>query len=337
MREVPLSEAVGLTLGHDLTQVIPGQFKGVRFQRGHVVAEADLPVLRAMGKEHLFVWEQADGLVHEQDAASRAASALAGGGLEAEGPEEGKVTLRAAHDGLLQVNTEAIRALNGQGQILVVTRPDRMPVHRQERVAAVKCVPLLVEEAVVERAVSYGAVLRVRPFSQLGVALLTTGQEVFSGKITDAFRPRVESKLHPFGARIVRHALLPDDRSLIAHAIAAAAADPKVDIILVSGGMSVDPDDRTPGAIQDSGARLICHGTPVLPGSMAIVAVHGDKPILGLPACVIADPVTVFDLLLPRVLAGEVPTADQVADLGVGGLLEWMAQAEGASPWRWNG
>lgn len=336
MREVPLSEAVGLALGHDLTQVIPGQFKGVRFARGHVIEEADLPILRAMGKEHLYVWELEAGFVHEQEAASRAATGLAGDGLTAEGPEEGKVTLRAAHDGLLQVNTDAVRALNGQGQLLVVTRPDRMPVHRGDRVAAVKCVPLAVSEAVVQAALSHGQVVRVQAFSQLRVALLTTGQEVYSGRIADAFRPKVESKLQPFGARIVRHALLPDDRCVIANAISQAAADPEVDLILVSGGMSVDPDDRTPGAIQDSGAQLVSHGTPVLPGSMAIVAKHGQKPVLGLPACVIADPVTVFDLLLPRVLAGEIPTADQVADMGVGGLLEWLAQGEGASPWQWN-
>ncbi|MHB1981244.1 MAG: molybdopterin-binding protein [Sulfobacillus sp.] len=336
MREVPLSEAVGLALGHDLTQVVPGQFKGVRFGRGHIIEEADLPVLRAMGKEHLFVWELEAGFVHEQEAASRTAAGLAGDGLIAEGPEEGKVTLRAAYDGLLQVDADAVRALNGRGQLLVVTRPDRMGVHRGDRVAAVKCVPLAVPEAAVQSALSHGPVLRVQAFDRLRVALLTTGQEVYSGRVADAFRPRVESKLQPFGAHIVRHAILPDDRSMIAAAIAQAAADPEVDLILVTGGMSVDPDDRTPGAIQDSGAELVCHGTPVLPGSMAIVARHGQKPVLGLPACVIADPVTVFDLLLPRVLAGEIPTADQVAALGVGGLLEWLVLDGGASPWRWN-
>lgn len=336
MREVAVNDAVGLVLGHDLTQVIPGQFKGVRFRRGHVIEEADLETLRAMGKEHIYVFELEPGLVHEQEAAMTVAGRVAGQGLEASRPEEGKVTLVAAWDGLFCLDRPAVDAINRAGQLVIVTRPQWMPVHRGQRVAAVKCVPLAVPESAVADACRQGELLSVLPYRLSRVALLTTGQEVYSGRITDAFRPAIEAKLRPFGASVVRHALLPDDGPTITEAIRQAGADPEVELILVTGGMSVDPDDRTPGAIRASGAEIISHGTPVLPGSMAVVARLGEKAVLGLPACVIADPVTVFDLLLPRVLAGQIPSRKEISDLGVGGLLEWLVESQGASGWAWD-
>lgn len=321
MKEIPVDEAVGLVLGHDLTQVIPGEFKGVRFRRGHKVSPEDIPVLKSMGKEHLFVLEVPEGLVHEEEAAQTVSEAVVGQGVALREPREGKVNLEAAWDGLLVLDKEAITAVNRRGDMAIVTLPDRYPVRKGDKVASVKSVPLLVPEEKVEAARSHPGIIQVKPFRPLRVWLLTTGQEVYSGKVTDAFKPKIEAKLAPFGIPLLGQSILPDDRDEIAGAVRERIDSGEVDLLLVTGGMSVDPDDRTPAAVRHAGVEILSQGAPVLPGSMFLVGRSRDVAVLGLPACVIFDPVTIFDLVLPRVLAGEVPSFLDLAELGVGGLL----------------
>jgi molybdenum cofactor synthesis domain-containing protein len=319
-RQVPIEDAVGTVLAHDLTRVVPGAFKGVQFHAGHRIGQEDLELLRSMGKEHVWVLDLEPGEVHENLAATRTAAALAGPGIVPKPAEEGKVNLVAVHDGLFLVDVERVQALNERGEIAVVTKAPETRVRAQERVAAVKVIPLAVAEDEVAAREAAGPLLEVRPFRALAVRMVTTGREVWSGRVQDAFRPAVEPKLRAVGATLLSQTIVPDEVGEIRAAIARALQD--ADLVLVTGGMSVDPDDVTPKAIAEAGVDVAVRGTPVLPGSMFLLGYAGERAVMGLPACVIHDPVTIFDVMLPKVAAGLRPTWRDVARMGVGGLLE---------------
>ena len=152
--------------------------------------------------------------------------------------------------------------------------------------------------------------------------MLATGSEVFHGRIKDTFTPVLEEKLAEFNVEVVYKQVLDDKPEQIAAAIKTAIEEKGAEMVLCTGGMSVDPDDRTPLAIKNTGARIVSYGAPVLPGAMFLLSYYGEKqvPVMGLPGCVMYAKHTIFDLVLPRVLACDLVTADELADLGEGGL-----------------
>ncbi|WP_374711453.1 molybdopterin-binding protein [Symbiobacterium terraclitae] len=320
LRVVPTEEAVGLMLAHDLTRIVPGEGKGPAFRRGHVVTAADIPLLLAMGKEHLYVWEPLPGMVHEEEAARRLAAAGAGQGLTWDSPAEGKVSLRAAHRGLLRVDVARLEAINAIGEITIATRRDATLVEAGTVVAGCKVTPLVVAEEQIARAEAMGPWIQVKPLAPLPAGLIVTGSEVFKGRIPDKFGPVVEEKLERFGCPVVYKAYSDDqaDRTAakIREALAAGAR-----MVLCTGGMSVDPDDATPGAIRRAGAQVVTYGVPFLPGSMFMMAYLEGVPVMGLPGAVMYEKETVFDHVLPRVLAGEILTKQDFVRMGHGGLL----------------
>lgn len=328
LKKVPVRESTGLVLGHDLTQVVPGVFKGVAFRRGHRIRPEDLPQLLAMGKEHIYVYVPEPGEVHEDEAAVRLATALAGPGVHWNGPREGKVNLVAAGPGLLRVSRVVIDAVNARGDMVVATLHDAQPVAAGQVLAGARVIPLVVPEALVaaveEFAAAHGPGLEVKPFRPIRAGVIVTGNEVVSGRVRDGFAPRVEEKLARYGSSIGRVRYLPDGTGGIAAAIHEMATA-GMGMILVCGGMSVDADDTTPAAIRESGARVVIYGTPVFPGAMFMLAYLDEVPVLGLPACVLHDPATVFDLVLPRLLAGERITREEIIVRGVGGLCRQCA------------
>lgn len=332
LQEVRTEEAIGLALAHDITQIVPGVSKGVLFRRGHVIRPEDVPELLKCGKEHVYILQVGPGEVHEEDAAIRLSRAIAGGGCDFSEPAEGKVNLLARHDGLLVVEIGTVHRLNDIEYVVVSTRPDRAMVRQGDVVAATRVVPLVVPEATVAAAEAAAVaaagrrVVQVLPFRRMRVGIVSTGGEVYKGRVPDAFGPVLKTKLEAFGAEITGQVFTPDEMDETATAVCRFAAE-GADLILVTGGMSVDPDDRTPGAIRRAGARVVTHGTPVLPGSMFLFgylpapAGGGEIPVMGLPGAVIHERVTVFDLILPRVLAGERLERADFTRLGVGGLL----------------
>lgn len=334
LREVNVEDAVGLALAHDLTQILPGTFKGRLFRKGHRVTEEDIPRLKDIGKEHLYVIELAESDLHEDDAALRMAAALAGAHIVCGEPHEGKVVLKSDIDGLAVIPRELVDAVNAIGDVALATVVRHRVVRAGESVAATRAIPLIVPEAKVReverlaaaRPLSGGAAagndagpIAVRPLRKMRAGLLTTGSEVFSGRIADKFGPAVAAKLASFGSELAEQRFAPDDRQTIVKEIRYLLGQ-GYDMILVSGGMSVDPDDRTPGAIAAAGADIVSYGTPMLPGSMLLVGYMGEVPIFGLPGCVMHDPYTSFDVLLPRVLAGDRLTRDDIIEMGYGGL-----------------
>jgi len=329
LREVKVENAVGLVLAHDLTQILPGEFKGRLFRKGHRVTVEDIPRLKDIGKEHLYVIELADGDLHEDAAALRMAAALAGAHTVYGDPHEGKTVLKSDIDGLAVIPREVVDAVNALGDVALATVLQHRVVRAGEPIAATRAIPLIVPEAKVrdvERiAASYresgdgSSPIAVRPLRKMRAGMLTTGSEVFSGRIADKFGPAVADKLASYGSELAEQRFAPDDRQTIVKEIRYLLGQ-GYDMILVSGGMSVDPDDRTPGAIAAAGADIVSYGTPMLPGSMLLFGYLDGLPIFGLPGCVMHDPYTSFDVLLPRVLAGDRLTREDIVIMGYGGL-----------------
>ena len=322
LKVIPVEEAVGTRLAHDITEIIPGGHKGPRFRRGHLIAEEDVPRLLDVGKAHLYIMDLAPDELHEEDAAERLARAAAGAGLTLTGPSEGRFNLVAERDGMLEVDQELLFRFNELGDLILATLRSGEFVREGTVVGGTRTIPVVVKEELVARA---EALCKDRPLVLVTampakkVFLLVTGSEVITGRIQDGFEPAVRPKVEGMGSTLEPAVLAPDDPDVIAGHIKDFAAK-GAEVILVSGGMSVDPDDLTPEGIRRSGADVISHGFPVLPGSMFLMSYLGDIPVLGLSGCVLHDPVTAFDFMLPTLLAGNRVTREDILQMGHGGL-----------------
>ena len=323
MKRIPTREAVGHVLCHDMTQIIPGQYKDARFRKGHVVREEDVPVLLSMGKEHLYVWEMVPGMVHENDAAERLCALCRNEGMDRSAVKEGKIELTAAADGLFRVDSARLNAVNAQEDVMIATRHGGTAVRRGDKLAGMRVIPLVIEEETLRRAEEAAGdkpLLELLPWKLKTAAIVTTGSEVAKGLIQDSFTPVVERKLAEFGIRTVEHRTPGDDIEAVKNAILDVKAA-RPDLILCTGGMSVDPDDNTPGAVKRSGASIVTYGAPVLPGAMFLLGYFADgTPILGLPGCVMYARRTIFDLVLPKIAAGVPVARADLTVLGEGGL-----------------
>jgi hypothetical protein len=321
---ITVDEAVGKVLAHDVTEIRPGQFKGPAFKKGQVIRPEDVEHLRRLGKEHLYVLEMAEGEMHEDEAALHLARSLAGPGVRFdERPAEGKIALLAAHPGLLKVNVEGLVAFNLVPDVTCASRHSNTLVEEGAVVAATRAIPLIIDAAHVGRATGIatgcGGVFSVLELSRPGVGLVITGNEVYTGRIEDKFAPILKQKTAAFGCPLLEIRFVPDERARISEAIR-GHLDNGAGLIIVAGGMSVDPDDVSRLGIADAGGEDLVYGTPVLPGAMFLCGRVGDVPVLGVPACVLFYRATVLDLLLPRVLAGERITRRDLAAMAHGGL-----------------
>jgi molybdenum cofactor synthesis domain-containing protein len=322
LKVIRVEEAVGLPLAHDITEIVPGKHKGPAFRRGHIIRQEDVAKLLDVGKANIYVIELEKDELHEEDAARRLAKAAAGDNLELTDPSEGRVNLVAKIAGLLKVDSDLLYRLNSLGDLMFATLPTNWYVKQGTVVAGTRTIPVVVKEALIERA---EALCKEKPIVTLmamppkRVHLVVTGSEVFTGRIKDGFGPVVNRKVGEMGSNVESVKIAPDDPDVIAQHIN-EAKQAGADIILVSGGMSVDPDDRTPEGIRRSGAIVETHGFPVLPGSMFLMAYLDQTPVMGLSGCVLHDPFTAFDALLPRLLAGEKITRADIMAMGHGGL-----------------
>lgn len=325
-REVPVEEAVGMTLAHDLTRIVPGEYKGRAFAKGHVVVAEDIPLLLDIGKRFIYVLEIGPDELHEEDAAVRMATAVAGRGVTQGAPHEGKVVLKASHAGMLWVDEARVLEMNLLEGISITTRAPFIHVDAGTSVAGVRPIPLVIERTYVEQvervaaAVSARAVIDVIPYGAHRAAVVTTGSEIQTGRVMDRFGPVLRDKFAVYGVPVVSQVLTGDDQRAIEAAIEQACAD-GASLVCVTGGMSVDPDDRSPAAIRHAATDVVAYGTPILPGSMLMLAYRDTVPIFGLPGAVMFDPRTSFDILLPRVLAGLRVTKADIARCGSGGWL----------------
>jgi hypothetical protein len=327
--KIPVQESIGTVLAHDITEIRTGEFKGRAFKKGHIIKEEDICHLRKLGKENLFVLNIAEDEMHEDDAAHALATALMGEGVKIEGEaKEGKINIIATRDGLLKINRDALLELNMLGDVMCATLHNNVVVRKGQSVGGTRAIPLVVKRDIVQAAVSIGEkagkILHVREIMKPKAGIVITGNEVYYGRIKDAFAPVITSKIHEVGGETIGVYYAPDDESFI-QARLRELISAGADLLIVTGGMSVDPDDVTRFAVRNLGATDITYGSAVLPGAMFLVAYLGMNggpsiPILGIPACGMYSKRTIFDLILPRILTGERIGRKELAELGHGGL-----------------
>lgn len=324
MREVPVHEAVGLVLGHDITEIsVERRVKQRAFRRGHRLAHDDIARLLDLGKSTVFIHDPDDTDVHEDDAAMLVAPAAAGDGVRHDPePCEGKVTFTAERSGVLRVDAERLLAINSLAIPALPTLPTNYPVRQDQTVAAFRIIPLTCERAVIDAVLAQltEPLLRVDPYIVRSAGVLVTGTEVFEGRITDGFIPRLERTLAGYDVPVTARAVAPDDRALIRAEIERLTA--ACDLVLVTGGTSVDPDDITVQAMADAGVSIAVKGMPVQPGNNFTVGYRDGTPVCAVPAASLHYRATALDLLLPRILAGERLTVAQIAAFGLGGLAQ---------------
>ncbi|MBU1193556.1 MAG: molybdopterin-binding protein [Proteobacteria bacterium] len=324
LKTIPVEQGVGTHLAHDMTQIIPGEFKGPAFKKGHKITSSDVCHLMRMGKNNLYVLDLKDGQIHEDDAVMALASALAGPGVTFSGsPSEGKLELKAAYPGLFKVDVDALTRFNLCQDVMCASIHNNVSVKLNQPLAATRAIPLVISEEDLNQAVSiaksYYPIFKVKLFNPLKVRLIITGDEVYKGLVQDRFKDIVQEKITRLGASLEESVILPDNREMITLKIN-EYLNKETDLIITTGGMSVDPDDVTKAAIEDSGFEQVHYSAAVLPGAMFLLGYHKDITIMGLPACGLFHKTTIFDLILPRVMAGEKPDKTDLAKLSHGGL-----------------
>ncbi len=323
MKLIKTEDAIGHVLCHDMTCIIKDEYKGAKFKKGHIVRQEDVPVLLSMGKENLYVWEKIDGKLHEDEAATRLIALCKNTNMIATNVSEGKIELKADTDGLFIVDNEKLNSINSIDEIMIACRKGNTRVDKGEKLCGTRVIPLVINESKIVQAENIAnntPIFELKPFTLKTAGVITTGNEVFSGRIEDKFTPVIVDKLRDYSITVTEHLVVDDKLDNIVKAISEMKSR-NVDMIICTGGMSVDPDDNTPGAIKKSGANVITYGAPVLPGAMFLLGYFADDtPIVGLPGCVMYAKATVFDLVLPRLAAKVKMNKNDFVVMGEGGL-----------------
>ena len=317
-------DAVGQVICHDITQIIKGVTKDAVFRKGHVIREEDIPVLLSVGKDNIYVWENDETMMHENEAAEVLCAVCRGENMSRGEVKEGKIELRAECDGVFRIDRAKLRAINSFGQMMIASRHGDFQVKAGDKLAGTRIIPLVIERDKMEQIRALAGdepIMRVEPFRKYRVGIVTTGNEVFYGRIEDTFTPVVRAKVEYFGAEVIGHRVTNDDNENIERCIRELLEE-GCDMILCTGGMSVDPDDRTPLAVRNVTGNVITYGAPTLPGAMFLLAYYGEDriPVMGLPGCVMYARRTIFDIVLPRIMTGEILDRNDFDKLGEGGL-----------------
>ena len=323
MKRMKTTEAVGQVLCHDITQIIPGVTKDAVFRKGHIIREEDIPVLLSVGKDSVYIWENDETMMHENDAAEVLYRMTANEHMHPSDVKEGKIEVIADTEGLLKVDREKLKKVNAFGEMMIATRHGNTVVKKGDKLAGTRIIPLVIKKDKMQEAekICDGTpILKILPFTVKKAAIITTGNEVYHGRIADTFTPVIREKLAEYDTEVIFHETFDDDNEKITDGCL-AAIEAGADLVICTGGMSVDPDDKTPLAIKNTGAEIISYGAPVLPGAMFLLSYYKESiPILGLPGCVMYAKRTIFDLVLPRIMADDKVTAEELAALGEGGL-----------------
>jgi formylmethanofuran dehydrogenase subunit E len=323
---VPLQEALGRHLLHDMTQIVPQESKGPVFKKDQVITVGDLCRLQQMGRQHLYIAEKnpvGPEWVHENDAAIAFAGAMAGEGVIFDTPpREGKINLKASRDGLFSVNEERLQVFNLIPGVMCACRHNNTVVSEGRMLAGTRAIPLYLPRSDFHKAMAIladGPLFEVLPLKPARVGVLVTGTEVFLGLVEDCFIPIIRNKVEKFGCEVIKSLIVPDDRRAISNGVQELLAA-GVDLLVTTAGLSVDPDDVTRQGLADAGATDLLYGAPILPGAMTLLARINAVRVIGVPACALYFKRTSFDLILPRLLAGLELRRRDLARLGHGAL-----------------
>ncbi len=322
MKSVKVEDAIGMVLSHDITEIVPGEFKGVAFRKGHIIQESDIERLLRIGKEHVYIFEMDGNKLHEDEAAMAIGRLVCGEGIYHTPPSEGKISIKPEYKGFVKINVELLDKLNDLGDMILATIHSNKVVEKDDLIGSYRIIPLVIDKDKIRKAENIfkegGPIFELRSFKPMKTAVIVTGSEVYKGRIKDKFGPVVERKVKEFDSEVIYKTIVPDKPEVIKDEII-KSKNMGAELILVTGGMSVDPDDKTPGAIKSTGADIVTYGTPVLPGAMLLVSYLDGTPVLGLPGCVMYAKTTSFDLVLPRIFAGEKITRRDIVKMGYGG------------------
>ena len=323
MKIIKTTNAVGHILCHDITRIIKGVTKDVAFDKGHIIKEEDIPVLLSLGKDNIYIWEKSEEMLHENEAADILFHICKGENMSGSEVKEGKIELIADVDGLLQIDVERLNKINSLGEMMIATRHNNFPVKIGDKLAGTRIIPLVIENEKMKEAKKIAAdkpLLNIIRYKHKKIGIVTTGNEVFYGRIKDTFGPVILEKLSEYDVTILGQEIVGDNLENITNAIN-QFLNKGADMIICTGGMSVDPDDLTPSAIKNTGAEIISYGAPVLPGAMFLLSYYnGNIPIVGLPGCVMYSKRTIFDLVLPRIMADIKLNNGDLSLMGHGGL-----------------
>lgn len=319
MKIISVKESIGKPLAHDVTQIIPGVYKGSRYKKGYIVKEEDVEVLLSMGKEHLYVLDLEDNDVHEDEAGIRIAKAVSGENITLILKGEGKVELSAKCKGVLKIDEDVLEEFLEDDEVMFASIHQNQVVEENEVIAGTRVIPLYVKEDTVLRAEKCKNMISVKKMRSAKVGIVTTGSEIYHGRIKDGFGDVLKEKFDKVGSSVIKQVFVDDDIEMIANSINELILE-GADFIAVTGGMSVDPDDVTPAGIKASGTEIISYGAPLLPGAMFLMGYRGDIPVVGLPGCVMYNKASVFDLIVPRILVGDKITKKIIRSYAQGGF-----------------
>lgn len=323
MKLMRTEDAVGQVLCHDITQIIKGVTKDAVFRKGHVITEEDIPVLLSVGKDSIYIWEKDDTMLHENEAAGILYAMCKNKHMHPSDVKEGKIEVIADCDGLLKVDSDKLKKVNAFGQMMIASRHGNTPVKKGDKLAGTRIIPLVIEKEKMHKAAAIcadGPILELKEFHKKKVGIITTGNEVYHKRIEDTFTPVIKEKLAEYDTEVIYHEIFDDNHEKITKGCL-TAIEKGADLVICTGGMSVDPDDKTPLAIKNTSAEIVSYGAPVLPGAMFLLSYYKNNiPIIGLPGCVMYAKRTIFDLVLPRIMADDKITAEELASLGEGGL-----------------
>lgn len=325
MKQIKVQEAVGMVLCHDITEIVPGKFKGRAFSKGHIIEEKDIEKLLDLGKQHIYVWDLEEGYVHENDAALRIVKAAVGPGIELSEVKEGKIELRASNEGILKINLQCLEDINSIEDISFATIHGNKAVKKGKLLGGTRVIPLVIKNEALDRLEKICKesfpLIEVKPFKEVKIGIVTTGSEVKLGRIEDKFGPVLIEKAKETNSIIIGQVFPGDEKEAISKAIEKFIEE-GADLVEVTGGMSVDPDDMTPAAIRSCGGEIITYGTPVLPGAMLMLSYVKGIPVVGLPGCVMYAKRSIFDLIVPRLITGEKLSKIDFVKLGHGGQCQ---------------
>lgn len=323
MKEIEVSKAIGQVLCHDITRIVRGVTKDAVFRKGHIIREEDIPVLLSIGKEHVYIWENDENVMHENEAAKILYDLCKNEDMQPSEVKEGKIDVIADCAGVLKVNAEKLNVVNSFGEMMIASRHGNFPVKKGDKIAGTRIIPLVIKREKMEdvrQLCGAEPIFEIRKYKRQRVGIVTTGSEIYHGLIKDTFTPVIEQKLAEFETEIIGHELCDDHADMITESVQ-KLLQAGATMVICTGGMSVDPDDRTPLAIKNAGARIVTYGAPVLPGAMFLLGYFdGGIPVMGLPGCVMYARRTIFDLILPRVMTGEILEKEDFTRLGQGGL-----------------
>jgi len=326
LNPIPAAESAVGVAPHDMTLIIPDNEKNRASRPGQIIQVGDICRLQKIGRQSLNAEEENEQCldwIRQDEAALDFARGMAGEGVSfTDAPKEGEINFLAAREGLFIVDREGLEMFNLIPGAMCASRQGHCVVSRDDKIAGLRAISLFIDRSRFNNAMSVlkeGPLFSVLPMRRARAGILVTGTKTFHERMEDKYIPFLNGKLEQYGCEVIQIRMVTDDRMMISRAIEELIAA-GIDLLLTTAGLSVDADDVTRQGLLDAGATDMLYGMPVIPGAMTLLAKIGRVQVIGMPDCALHFKTTSFDLLLPRLLADQFPTREDLSRLGHGAL-----------------